>query len=202
MKNNNEIVRRLFKILCSYKPQPEEFYGRLLEVMRGEFFASRQVLFERGEVVTDAIFVSDGYVVQLLCDEGRDPLVVNLFGADSIIAGKSFTEQKPSVEFSLVALPGAYLMRISAADLMEFYERFESTEELARLVMVDVAEKELIRLRQIKQDSESLVLAFYEEYPTFLKESMMTDSEVASYLLISESTLRNVRARLIREGKL
>jgi CRP-like cAMP-binding protein len=202
MRDHSVIVRRIFKILCAYKPQPEGLYERLLEVMTGQFYPSREVLFDRGEVVTDAIFVSSGYVARILYDEGSDPQVVNIFGEDDIIAGKSFTEQKPSSEFALVALPGTYLMRISAVDIMLVYEEFDSAEELARLVMADMSERELVRFRLLKRDSETVISAFYQDFPSFLKESMMTDSDIASYLLISESTLRNVRAKLIRENRL
>jgi len=202
MRDHSEIVRRIFKILCAYKPQPEGLYERLLEVMTGQFYPSREVLFDRGEVVTDAIFVSSGYVSRVLYDEGLEPQVVNIFREGDIIAGKSFTEQKPSPEVALVALPGTYIMRISAEAILGVYEEFDTSEELARLVMADMSEREPARLRLLKRDSETVILSFYQEFPTFLKESMMTDSDVASYLLISESTLRNVRAKLIRENRL
>ncbi|TKC04223.1 Crp/Fnr family transcriptional regulator [Pedobacter frigoris] len=201
MREHKEIIRKLFKILCSYKEQPLELEARLNEVMTGKFYPVREPLYEKDDTVTDALFVAVGYVVLYGFDALGDRQVLNIYVQDTIVAGKSFTEQKPS-KFELVALAGAYVMKIGADHMTEVYADFSDAEELARLIMADMAEKDLDRLHLLKRDAETVVLDFYTRFPEFFMDNLMTDADIASYLLISESTLRNTRAKLIKEDKL
>jgi len=202
MSKHEEIINRLFKILCSFKRQPLALRDYLDEHMTGKFYPDREVIYDRDSTVKEAIFVSDGYVACYGFDENGDRQVVSIHGKDTIIAGKSFMSQQPSA-FEWVCLSGAYVLKISASHMEEVYARFEDAEELARLVMADGSEKELARLQLLKRDAETVVLDFYNNHPEFkVPGSLMIDADIASYLLISESTLRNTRAKLIRDGKL
>ncbi|EHQ26182.1 Crp/Fnr family transcriptional regulator [Mucilaginibacter paludis] len=203
MRNHEEIIKRLFKLLCSYKIQPEALREFLQAVMTGRLYPEREILYEHNSTVTDAIFVSDGFVACYGFGENGDRQVAGIYGKDSIIASKSFTSEQPSA-YEWVALPGAYLMKIGYNHMKTVYATFPDAEELARLVMADAADKDLQRVHLLKRDAESLVYEFYKkDFPEFyLPGGLMVDSDVASYLLISESTLRNTRAKLTKEDKL
>lgn len=203
MRDNSEIINRLFKILCSYKQQPIELKDFLQSGMKGQYYPEREVLYREDSIVTDAIFVSSGFVACYGFDANGDRQVVSIYGKDSIIAGKSFTSGQPS-SYEWTALAGAYLMKVGRSQMEEVYSRFPDSEELARLVMADVADRELERLRMLKRDAESVIYDFYKKdfgefYPP---GKLMVDADVASFLLLSESTLRNVRARLVRGNRL
>ncbi|SDF12614.1 cAMP-binding domain of CRP or a regulatory subunit of cAMP-dependent protein kinases [Mucilaginibacter pineti] len=201
MRDNDEIIRRLFKILCSYKEQPTALHDFLKVVMPAGLKPQREKLFEHNDIVTNAIFVSDGHVAVYGFDGQGDRQLLSLLGKDSIIAGKSFMEQSPS-EFELVALPGAYLATISHDHMDYIYANFPDAEELARLIMAANQEKAEKRLHLLKRDAETVILDFYRTNPEFLKTNLLLDIDLASYLLISEKTLRNVRMKLFRDGRL
>lgn len=188
-------INELFIRLCTYKPQPLELREYLREFMSKRELVERETLFKKNQPVTEALYVASGFV----CCSGHD-VVLGLSGKGSILADYSFTSGQPS-EYELTALPGAYVLGVSFEHMGVIYERFPSTEELARLVMADVTRMERERILSLKREAELVVLDFYLDYPEFLKTDLMSDAEIASYLLIAESTLRNVRAKLIREEK-
>jgi CRP-like cAMP-binding protein len=202
IRDNEEIVKRLFKLLCSFKMQPQELYEYLRKTMSGRFYPNREILYRSGEIVKNAFYVSDGYVACYSYDDDFNRQVVGLYGKDSIVAGKSFMSQQASV-FEWVALPGAYLMKISHRSMEEVYDSFPESEELARLIIAGMSEKQLERLTMLKAGAEAVVQNFYDQHPDFrVPGTMFTDADLASYLLIAESTLRNVRVKLAKEGKL
>lgn len=201
MNDQSELIRVLFKILCSYKKQPLALQDYLASVMTGKLYPVRELLYAYDRTVTDALFVADGYVVRYGFDKMGDKQVLNIFGKGSIVAGKSFMEQKPS-RSELVALAGAYLMKVSAVHMYEVYQKFTDAEELARLIMADMYEKEQERLHLLRRDADTVVLDFYTRFPEFLMENLLSDGDIASYLLIGESTFRGARMRLLRDGKL
>nr|WP_162988793.1 hypothetical protein [Pedobacter schmidteae] len=201
MRKNDEVIRRLFKLLCGYKQQSPALREYLSDVMQAGMKIRRTVLVEHQSVMSNSIFVSDGYIAIYGFDAFGHRQVLSIIGKDSIIASKSFMEQSCS-EFEYVALPGAYLATISFPHLTYIFEHFEGTEELARMIIANNAEREQKRLHSLRHDAETVILEFYNVYPEFLKSNMMFDSDLASYLLISEKTLRNVRMKLFKEGKL
>jgi len=202
MRNHEEIIKRLFKILCRYKEQPVALMEFLLKEMTGKYYPDRYSMYHKGDTVREAFYVSDGYVACLGFDDLGDKQVISIIGKDSIIAGKSFTAQEPSA-YEWVCLPGVYVMRVSYVSMKEVYEKFPDAEELARLIMADISDKELERLKLLKRDAETLVYTFYVNHREFLDNpGMMADRELCTYLLISESTLRNVRQKLFKDGKL
>ena len=189
-------INELFTRLCTYKPQPLELREYLRENMSERELLERGTLFKKNQPVTEALYVARGFVSCSAYD-----VVLGLSGKGSILADYSFTSGQPS-DYELTALPGAYVLGISFDHMGTIYDRFPSTEELARLIMADVTRMERERIVSLKRDAELVVLDFYQAYPEFLKTDLMSDVEIASYLLIAESTLRNARAKLIREERL
>ena len=127
--------------------------------------------------------------------------MLGIQGSGRILLSKSFTRQSSS-DLELVALAGTYLLLLSHSDVLQIFRRFDGTETVARIIMADYAEAEQLRLLLMKERAEKVILSFYREYPEFLKGGLLLDIDIASYLLIGEQTLRNVRMKLIREGRL
>lgn len=200
-KDNSETVRRLFGILCNYKPQSEQLNDFLMEKVWSKYFPVREILFEHHSVVGNAIFISSGYLAVYGFNVFGDRQLLAILGSGSIALGKSFTFQFAS-DLEVVALSGTYLLLLSHRDMVSAFGLFEGTETLVRMIMADNAEKEHGRLIDLKQSADDLILAFYKAYPDFLHSGLLLDVDLASYLLIGEQTLRNVRMKLIRDGKL
>lgn len=201
MKDNREPVRKLFAILCSYKIQPEALHFYLLEKVRARFFSAREVLYDHQRVVRDAVFVYSGFLLIYGFDETGDRQLLGIQGSGRILLSKSFTRQSSS-DLELVALAGTYLLLLSHSDVLQIFRRFDGTETVARIIMADYAEAEQLRLLLLKERAEKVILSFYREYPEFLKGGLLLDIDIASYLLIGAQTLRNVRMKLIRQGRL
>ena len=201
MRDHEAIINKIFKLLCGFKPQPEALREHLRGVLTGKFYPHRKVLFKSGTVVKDLLFVSDGFVVCYGFNDLGDGQVVGIAARNSIVFGRSFTTQSPSI-FEWVCLPGTYLLSMDSETLLDTYARFPGTEELARIVLADAVEKELLTRISLNRDAELVVESFYHRFREFkFSGRMLVDADIASYLMIAESTLRNVRAKLSREGR-
>jgi len=199
---NNPIARRIFKKLCEYNLQDEELGDHLAKVMKGKFNAMRLSVFERFCTDSDVIYVSDGFLICIGFDERGDIFVLGVYGADTIIASLSFNNQLPS-DLEWIALPGSYHMRISHTDMEQVYQDFPKTRKLARIILADAWQGELKRRIGLSRKSDLVVLDFYTRFPEFLaNEELLTDTEIASYLLLGLSTFRGARAKLLNNGKL
>ncbi|TCD28624.1 Crp/Fnr family transcriptional regulator [Pedobacter psychrodurus] len=201
MMDNSEPVRRFFRFLSSYRNLPEELHGYLLDNMRGKFYPAREILFEHGDIVKDAVFIFSGYVCAYGFNEWGGRQLISIHPGGAFIAARSFLLQSPS-DLELVALAGAYLILIGHKEVMEIFERFEGTRELAVGIIADFAEKEQMRLLLLSKEASAVVLEFYRSHPEILGSGLLLDADLASYMLIGEQTLRNVRMKLIKQGKL
>lgn len=201
MKDNREPVRKLFAILCSYKIQPEALHLYLLETVRSRFFPAKDVLYDHQRVVRDAVFVYSGFLLIYGFDDLGDRQLLGIQGSGQILLSKSFTRQSSS-DLELVALAGTYLLLMSHADVLQVFQRFSGTEAVARMIMADYAEAQQLRLLLLKERAEKVILSFYQDHPEFLSGGLLLDLDIASYLLIGEQTLRNMRMKLIRQGRL
>jgi len=201
MKDNGEAVRRFFRFLSSYKNLSEELHGYLLKTMKGKFCPGKEILFEHGDIFTDAVFVFSGYVGAYGFDEQGSRQLISIHSGGSLIVGRSFLLQSPS-DLELVAMAGTYLLLIGHKEVMEVFERFEGTREMAVRIMADFAENGQMRLLLLRKEAGAVVLAFYRSHPELLGSGLLMDADLASYLLIGEQTLRNVRMKLLKQGKL
>ena len=198
----NECINELHRDLCSYKPQPLELREYLRLNMSRREFTERDFASRRNRTVKEALYVGRGYAAIYGSIADKDNQVLGIAKKGTIMAGFSFTSQEPSL-YDLVGLQGSLLLGISAEHMGIIYDKFPSTQDLSRLIMAAVNRKELERVRLLRRDADLVVLDFYKESPEFLPPGgLMTDADIASYLLISESTLRNVRAKLIKDGRL
>lgn len=202
MNEYDECVNELYKDLCRYKPQPLELREYLRDHMSWKDLAERDFLFRKNKSITEALYVGRGFVATYGSSAIGDNQVLSIAKKRAVLADFSFTSQQPS-NYDLVGLSGSYVLGISFEHMGIIYERFPGTQDLSRLIMADANRKEMERVRLLKRDAEKVVYDFYREFPEFLPPGgLMIDADIASYLMISESTLRNVRAKIFRDGLL
>ena len=201
MRDISEPVRKFFTMLCSYRSLTEEFHAFLLERMDARYFAHREILFDYQQVVSDAVFVSSGYLLVYGFNATGDRQLLAIYPAGSIYISKSFIHQLPS-DLEKVVSKDSYMLSLSYQDLSIAFARFAETDSLVRLIIADYAHRQQQRMLLLKESAEQVIQDFYKAYPEFLRNGLLVDADIASYLLIGDQTLRNVRMRLIREGKL
>jgi CRP-like cAMP-binding protein len=170
--------------------------------MKVKHCVNSELLFTAEKVITKSYYVSFGYIIVYTITEQGVKQVLRIYGKDSIVSSKSFDKQAPS-GFYLWASPGAYLLSISYKDMLFVYQEFAETQELARLIWGDWNEREFARITQLNQEALPLVEQFYTQYEDFLKsKKLLSDADIASYLLISVSSLRSARTFLFEAGRL
>lgn len=197
MENYDDIINSLYKRLCSYRPQPLELREYLREHMTSQRIGSRKMLYKKRRPVKEALYVAEGFVACYGNNELGTGQLLSLYPKGQIVAGFSFMSQEPAIH-DLVALPGSYILGISYEHMKIIYQRFPSTEELARIIIAARSQEDMERLQQLKSDADTVVLEFYSAYPCFLSGRLLPDADIAAYLLIGESTLRNTRAKLLK----
>jgi len=200
MKDIQEPVRRFYKLLCTYKNQPEELHAFLLENMRASFFASRKVLFPYRSVISDLAFVSSGFLLAYGFNSRGHRQLLQVLPAGSILLSRSFIHQSPTA-VEVIALPGTYVILLDHAEMMYALRYFEDAGLLAMLIISDYSQREHVRLLGLSEKADKVILDFYAAYPEFLSQRLLLDLDISSYLLIGEQTLRNVRMKLYREGR-
>lgn len=202
MKKHQEVLNHLFKLLETVKPQPPELYERLAEIMQAEYLAYGGVLFAEGKVIDKAVYLSDGYVIGYCLNDDNEMQVVHFHGKGEIIAGVSFMEQIPS-PYTLSALPGAYMLTLTFEEMEENYKLYPSTEELARLIISAREAHQVAFHRLLREGGMARVKYFYGRFPELLPSpgKLVKDADIASYLGISEKTLRYYRKRLRMESE-
>jgi len=195
MKKHQEVLNRQHYILDQFKVMPAAYYSYLDEIMQPKYFAESEVLFRQGEIIDKAYFLSSGFMLANHYDENGDKHVINIFAQDEIISGKSFTEHTPS-DYELVACKGAYVLYLTYDEVNTIYEKFPPTQEQAMIILADKEKKALDRSRMLNQVAEKKVADFYDRYPELKKQpgKIIIDADIASYLMISESSLRAHRA--------
>ncbi|HZY35952.1 MAG TPA: cyclic nucleotide-binding domain-containing protein [Mucilaginibacter sp.] len=196
-KKHQEILNRLYKTLDSYKKQSPAYYEYLGEIMKPQYFAKDEVLYEQGQVIKKAYFLSSGFMMaNHYTEKEGDKHVVNIFSRDEIISGKSFTEQTPS-DYELVACKGTYVLHLTYEEVNTIYSKFPDTQEQAMIILADKEKKELETKRMLGLERMDMVAEFYKRHPELLKAGkIIKDSDIASFLLIGQSTLRGLRAKL------
>jgi CRP-like cAMP-binding protein len=197
MKKHQEILNRLYKTLDSYKKQSPAYYEYLGEIMKPQYFAKDEVLYEQGQVIKKAYFLSSGFMIaNHYTEKEGDKHVINIFSRDEIISGKSFTEQTPS-DYDLVACKGTYVLHLTYEEVNTIYSKFPDTQEQAMIILADKEKKELETKRMLGMDRMDMVAEFYKRYPELLKPGkIIKDRDIASFLMIGQSTLRALRNNL------
>src|ERR1700761_1331075 len=99
MKKHQPVLEQLFKVVNSYLPQPAGYYEYLTEHLQPQYYASDTPLYETGDIVKKAWFLSSGFGIAYVYHDSGDRQVVRIYTAGALIGGKSFIEQTPSEEY-------------------------------------------------------------------------------------------------------
>ncbi|MEJ2880432.1 hypothetical protein [Pedobacter sp. GR22-6] len=203
MHNIENILKQLFKIMDRIKPQKPEFYEHLLQVMKyqGQYYAEDTVIYQIGEQVTRAMFISEGFITRS-SQIRKKKVLLNIYEKNEIKAGPDFMFNNKS-EFLIEATAGTYIAFITYEQLKEVYQRFPEAQELATLI-VSIHNLKDARIRGMLQNKgRDLVYQFYKSYPDMTEPgAVLLDGMIASFLRISERTLREHRAAHFASGRL
>jgi len=196
MKKHQPVLDQLFKVVNSYLPQPAGYYEYLAEHLQPQYFANATPLYEKGDLVKKAWFLSSGFGMAYVYKENGDKQVVRFHTAGALIGGKSFIEQTPSEEY-LVACRDSYWMSLTHAEVDEIYILFPDVLEQSRLIMARREQDELEYKKLLSNEALLKVEEFYKTYPGLSEPGkIIVDADISSYLMISERTLRACRAKL------
>jgi CRP-like cAMP-binding protein len=199
MLSKTESFKSLIKILNVFLTLHPRLEPYLAANMKGQYYPKRKILFEPGDTANQALFVGKGFVMAYYFTLGGDKRVMHLHVRDSIIASESFMNQRP-MSYYLEAAADSFLLSITAAQMEVIYKTIPFAEELSRKVIIAQELKELVKDELLGLPGPEKVLAFYSKHPCMLpSRGLITDLEVASYLHMSISHLRNIRADLIKK---
>ncbi|MHB8205894.1 Crp/Fnr family transcriptional regulator [Mucilaginibacter sp.] len=167
--------------------------------MKPRYFAKDEILHEQGQVIDKAYFLSSGFMIASYYNDKGDKQIISIYSNDEVISGKSFTGQTPG-DYELRVCKDTYVLYLTYNEVKVIYERFPDTQEQAMVILASREKKELVRNRMLNQDAEKKVADFYATFPGLSEPGkIIIDADIASYLLISESSLRAHRAKLARE---
>jgi CRP-like cAMP-binding protein len=202
MKKHQPVLEQLFKVVDSYLAQQPGYYQYLTDHLQPQFFARDTPLYEKGDVVKKAWFLSSGFGMAYFYHDSGDRQVIRLYTGGALIGGKSFIEQTSSEEY-LMACRGSYWMSLTHAEVDEIYILFPDVQEQSRLIMARRELEELEYKKLLALNGTERVKSFYIKYPDLLKPGkILRDADIASYLLLNKSRLRAIRSKLLSDGRL
>ena len=190
--------------LNAVKAQDPALGLHLQEVMRKQTFDHKKktTLTEIGDKVNKALFIDSGHIISSVFDKRGDKQTVFLFGENDIIAGPEFMKEMPS-EFHVEAVAGTSGVYITFKQMEEVYGLFPGTRELASLITVEFRVREMQHLVSLHRKGVDRVEEFYLRLPHMLPPGkILTDAEVATFLMLSDGALRRLRRQLIRKEKI
>lgn len=196
MKKHEPVLAQLFKILNSYLPLPAGYYEYLTEHLQPQYYANDTPLYEQGELVKKAWFLSSGFGMAYFYKDSGDKQVARLHAPGALIGGKSFLDQTPSAEY-LMACRDSYWMSLTHGEVDEIYALFPGVIEQTRLIMAGRELDELAYKKLLGNEALVKVAEFYKMYPALSQPGrIIVDADISSFLMISQRTLRACRAKL------
>nr|WP_068890377.1 cyclic nucleotide-binding domain-containing protein [Pedobacter panaciterrae] len=204
MNSIDIILQRMFGIMNSIKAQNPKLYEHLGQVMKfqGTYYVGNTVLYNVGDPVDRAFFVSEGFVTRSSKSKQGLQQVLSIFEENEIKAGPDFMQQTPS-EFLIEATSGTFVAYITHEQMKTVYSLFPEAHELASLIISQHNRKEARLRKLLLLKGVNLVEAFYKRYPKLIEPgSVLIDEKIASYLKISISLLREHRSDLFATGRL
>ncbi|WP_114941271.1 Crp/Fnr family transcriptional regulator [Mucilaginibacter endophyticus] len=202
MKKHHTLTLKLFKKLDSLVPLDEKIRDFLYEHITGEYYPHDEVLLQPKDKSKDVYYLSSGTAVLYIFDTSGDKQVLEIYQADDIIFNVSHILQQPPGCY-LSACGDSYLLKITYEIVLELNRRFPETDELSRKVVAGKELKNLWRNKILIMPGIKKVEAFYKQYPELLPPGrVMRDTELASFLLLAEGSLRALRNRLLQSGVL
>ncbi|MGF7079742.1 Crp/Fnr family transcriptional regulator [Mucilaginibacter sp. UYCu711] len=202
MKTRDIILIWLLKVLEAYKPQKAAFYDFEERIIERKYCSKDIILCKQGDVTRKVYFLSSGTALTYTFTDQGEKQLLNIFQSNEIVVGESFTLQGPS-EYFLMACANAYLLSVTHSEIKDIYRKFPEVEELSMMVISAKKSKEIKRIQMLNEFGIKLVRDFYKIYTELLEPGkVLRDADSASYLLISEGTLRSLRNRLLHDGSL
>ncbi|EHQ26447.1 Crp/Fnr family transcriptional regulator [Mucilaginibacter paludis] len=202
MKKHHPILNRLYKLYDTYKPQSAATYAYLDEVIGAKFYPEDEILYVPGEIIDQIFFLASGNMVAYNFTDSGDKQVLQIYRENEHVAGQSFTRQIPSTYYLMVCA-GSYTLQMTRDQLDDVYRKFPETQELGRIRLSTAEEKEVRHKQLLFLPGIQMVETFYKEYPELIEPGkVLRDRDIASYLLLAEGSLRDLRNRLLREGLL
>jgi hypothetical protein len=210
MKNYHEFswhqdaLKRLTAHLDSFREQRPLLYEHLSNVMEPKQVpeSAGEILFNAKKVIDKSYYVYGGFVIIMKEDANKGRQVLRIYKDDSIISSNSFEAREASGLY-MYATPGTCLLGVSYDQMRVVYNDFPETHELAKLILGYWEKTELEMRVILNQEALPVVEWFYSTYNEFLtRKKLITDAELASFLLISESALKAARTSLIKAGKI
>ena len=190
--------------LNAVKAQDPALGIHLHEVMKKQSFEylKKTVLTEIGDKVDKALFIDAGHIISSVFDKRGDKQTIFLFSENDIKAGPEFMKELPS-EFYVEAVPGTSGVYITFKQMEEVYRRFPGAQELASLITVEFRIREMQHLVSLHKKGIDRVDEFYLRFPHMLPAGhILTDAEVATFLLLSDGALRRLRRQLSNEERI
>jgi len=190
--------------LNSVKEQDPALGLHLHEVMRGQIFEYKRktMLTDIGDKVDMALFIDKGHIIASVFDKRGDKQTIFMFGENDIKAGPEFMKELRS-EFYVEAVAGTSGLYITFEQMEEVYRLFPAAQELAALITVEFRIREMQHLVSLHKKGIDRVEEFYLRFPHLLPAGqILTDAEVATFLLLSDGALRRLRRKLLREDKI
>lgn len=204
MNDIDVILNKMIAGLNAVKEQDAALGVYLREVMKDQSFEynKKTMLTDVGDSVDQALFIDTGHIISSVFDKRGDKQTIFLFSQNDIKAGPEFMKELPS-EFYVEAAAGTSGVFITFKQMEEVYRRFPAAQELASLITVEFRIREMQHLVSLHKKGIERVEEFYLRFPHMLPAGqILTDAEVATYLLLSDGALRRLRRQLVNEEKI
>lgn len=197
------ILKHMFTLMEAIRPQKPKFYEFLHQLMKrqGQLFTEDTVIYQPGDEVDRAFFISEGFITRSSV-VGKKKVLLSIFEKDEIKAGPDFMEQQKA-EFLIEATKDTYVAYITHEQMKKVYTKFPEAYELASLIISAHNRKEARMRKMLQLKGIELVEAFYLRYPLLIKAgSVLKDAMIASFLKISLTALRVFRSELLDSERL
>ncbi len=176
------------EILPSMSDELEQAIRNRCKVIR---FKKNAVMLRYDEVCDYCFFSTAGLVTALRqTEKNKERNCWFMMGGDVIIGVKSFYDRVPSAE-RLVALDDTDCIALHVDDLQWVYDTYVEFNIVGRILTQKYYVPAMERTNWVGLNAEKRFELVYDEYPKFI--TMVPDSALASYLGITDRTLRRVK---------
>jgi CRP-like cAMP-binding protein len=202
MKKFHPVLQRLYRLYDTYKPQSLATYAYLDDLIEAKYYPEDKILYAPGDIIDLIFFLASGNMVAYNYTASGDKQILQIYRENEHVAGQSFTQQTPATYYLMVCA-GSYALHMTWDQLDDVYQKFPDTQELGRIRLSKAEAKDLRHKQLLFLPGIQMVEAFYKEYPELIEPGkVLRDRDIASYLMLAEGTLRDLRNRLLREGRL
>lgn len=201
----NEVNRKTFdrlagllRSICPEIPLPLGFEQFLWEHMKVEPLCKvRRVLEWEGLKPKKAYYVVSGLVLVQGYADGL-PYTASIYREHTIVAMNAFMKGKKAIH-QIIGTRDAMVWSIRRESMLLLYQKWPEMKAMALQTALDYIElKKIQRSALLALCEEERVARFYQVFKGLLppKQSPLRDKEIASYLSVSEDSLRWYRLKL------